>query len=529
MVRSWSRSVVVLAAASALVASGCSSAPSTTSQNDQLVLADGQELGSYNPVLGYGESGVSPIYEGLFRPEAPADDVVPDLVPSLAAAEPEQIGPRQWRIPLRSGVTFSDGSAFDSADVVATYEAVKDPTVASEISTHIAPITRIAADGPDAVTIEVDTDADPTPYLLLGIIPSEKVESAPAADWALNTEPVGTGPYALDSLRPDQAVMVARDDYWGEPVQVKRLVYTYTPDDNVRAQRILAGEVDGVNLPPKLIATIDRDGVSTVAVQSADWRAVALPAGNAFTADPQARLAMNVGVDRDAVVRDVLAGHGRVADTPIAAVYGSAFNPDARFTHDLARAKAILDDAGWRAGADGVRERDGSRATFPLLYNAQDTLRRDLAVAFAAAMKPLGIDVRPRGTTWDEIDTRYPDSAVVLGGGETPYSIDSQAYDTLHTRVPDSAPYSNPGDFTAPGLDTLLEQARQAASGPHKDDLYRQIQSAYVAEPSYVFLAFLDHTYGSRDEGWQPVNPILEPHSHGVSWGPWWDVAAWKR
>lgn len=95
--------------------------------------------------------------------------------------------------------------------------------------------------------------------------------------------------------------------------------------------------------------------------------------------------------------------------------------------------------------------------------------------------------------------------------------------------MPDSSPYANPGDFTAPGLDALLEQARASASGPAKDELYRRIQATYAAVPSQVFLVFLDHAYGYRELGWQQSAPILEPHSHGVGWGPWWDLAAWKR
>ncbi|MGV0713922.1 ABC transporter substrate-binding protein [Mycolicibacterium sp. XJ662] len=511
-----------------MTVAGCSTAQ-PDAQSDQIVLAEAQPLGDYNPVLGYGEAGVSPIYDALYRPEAPDDEHVPDLVPALASAPPELLEPRRWRVPLRTDVTFSDGSDFDSADVVATYTAIKNPAVASEISTHVAPIAAITADGPHALTVEVNTDAEPTPYLLVGIAPSEAIENRPAGDWALNTQPVGTGPYRLESLRPDQAVLVVRDDYWGQTPQVKRLVYTHNPDDNIRAQRIVAGEVDGVNLPPRLIDSINADNVATVAAKSADWRAVALPAGNAFTSDPQARLALNIGVDRDAMIRHVLAGHGRPSYTPVADVYGDAFNPEATFTFDLERAKQILQDAGWSPGADGIREKDGERASFALLYNAQDSLRQDLAVAFAAAVRPLGVDVRPRGTSWDEIDTRFGDSAVVLGGGSTPYSIDSQVYDTLHTRVPGSSPYSNPGNFTAPGLDELLEQARESASGPTKDTLYRDVQARYVAEPSYVFLTFLDHTYAYRELGWTQTPPILEPHSHGVAWGPWWDIAAWTR
>ncbi|MGV0836682.1 ABC transporter substrate-binding protein [Mycolicibacterium thermoresistibile] len=522
MRRAWALPVT----AAALLIAGCAGAPE---QHDQIVLADAQELGGYNPVTGYGEAGVSPLYEGLFRPQADTDDTVPDLIPSLAAAAPERLAPRRWRIPLRTDVTFSDGTRFDAADVVATYSAVRDPAVASDISTHLAPVAQVRADGDDAVILDMHTDADPRPYLLLGIAPSERVEPQPAANWALNTEPVGTGPYRLESLRPDQAVLVARDDYWGEPAEVRRIVYTHTPDDNVRAQRILAGEVDGVTLPPRLIDSISRDDIDTVAVQSADWRGIALPADNAFTADPQARLAMNLAVDRDALIRDVLDGYGRPASTPVAAVYGPAYQPDAQFDYAPDRAATALDNAGWSVGPDGVREKDGARATFELLYNAPDTLRRDLAVAFAAAMRPLGVDVRTRGTSWDDIETRTGDAAVLLGGGSTPYSIDSQVYDTLHTRVPDSSPYSNPGNFTAPRLDGLLERARELPSGPEKDDLYRQIQETYATEPSHVFLVFVDHTYGSRDRGWNQVAPILEPHSHGVAWGPWWRIGAWTR
>ncbi|MBD0860539.1 ABC transporter substrate-binding protein [Gordonia sp. zg691] len=528
-----SRRVFALTGAMVLLvvsaAAGCSSSDSATA-TDQIVLGEGQELGAFNPMLGYAQLGVSPIYDGLLIPAADGDDRVPDLVPALAAATPERTAPRTWRVPLRSGVTFSDGSSFDAADVIATYRAVVDPQVASEISTDFAPIVDIEADGPEAITVRMDTDADPSPYLLLGIVPSEEVQAAPAAEWSLNTAPVGTGAYRLDTLEPDQAILVARENYWGTAPSVNRIIYTYVPDDNTRAQRIGAGEIDGAALPPRLADSLTgRAGIDVVAVKSADWRGISLPSANAFTADPAARRAMNLGVDRQAVVDDVLSGKGEAASTPIASVYGDAvYDEQTQFAYDTTAAGAALDAAGWRTGPDGIRTRGADRASFPLLYNAQDTLRRDLAVAFAAEMKKIGVEALTRGTSWDEIETKMTTAGVLLGGGATPYSIDSQVYDTLHTRVADSSPYSNPGNFTAPGLDALLDEARESAPGPENDERYRRIQQIYAEQPSYVFLAFLHHTYAARSAGWQHDAPILEPHSHGVTWGPWWNLPSWQ-
>lgn len=521
------RRTVGLITAVALAAGACSSGGDTA--DDRLVLAESQPLNSFNPLTGYGELGVSPLYDGLYRPDAGTDAQVPNLVPALAAAAPERIGPRTWRIPLRSGVTFSDGSAFDAADVAATYRAARDPKVAADIATHVAPVEDVTAEGDGAVTVRLSTDGDPTPYLLLGIVPSERVEERPAAEWELNRAPVGTGPYRLDSLANDQAVLTARTDR-GEQPAVRRVVYTLVPDDNARAQRVRAGEVDGALLPPKLAASLDgRDGVRTMTVKSADWRGVSLPAGNPFTADPAARRAMNLGVDRAAIVSGVLAGAGEPASTPYSSVYGAAYEPAAQIAVDAGGAARVLDEAGWRAGPDGVRTRDGRTASFPLLYNAQDTVRRDLAVAFAAAMKPLGIAVTPQGSSWDDIEKRTGDAAILLGGGETPFSIDAQGYDALHTRVPNSSPYSNPGDFTAPGLDVLLDRARNLGPGPEKDATYREVQRTYVAQPSAVYLAHLHHVYAVRSAGWSFAPPILEPHAHGVTWGPWWNLPSWKR
>lgn len=522
----WRIAAAVTALATITPLAACQSPPAPSGQ---LVLADSQPLGEYNPLLGYGSLGVSPIYEGLLKPAADNDRTLPHLTPALAASAPERLSGREWKIRLRPNITFSDGTALDSADVVATYKAVASTTVAADIANQFAPIESVTADGPLAVTVTLSHNVSPDPYLLLGIVPSEKVQDKPAAEWDLNTHPVGTGPYRLDSLRPDQAVLTARDDYWNRTPTIRRVVYSYVPDDNTRSQMVATGQVDGANLPPRLAKANDgKNNVTMTTVSTTDWRGISLPASNPFTADQAARTAMNLGVDRADLIRDVLVGKGEPAFTPVAPVYGDAYNPDAKFPHDARAAATMLDRAGWVRGADGIRARGADRAAFTVLYDAKDTVRRDLGVAFADAMKDLGIEVTVTGSSWDDIETRISTDAVVLAGGEMPYSIDQQTYTTLHTRETGSSPFSNPGNFTAPGLDALLEQARSMPDSPTKNNLYREIQKRYVSAPGSVYLAFMHHTYTTRDTGMRHPNPILEPHIHGTSWGPWWDLDAWS-
>ncbi|MFE6968332.1 ABC transporter substrate-binding protein [Isoptericola sp. NPDC057653] len=532
----------VVGLAVAVCVSGCATSAGTGGAADvddgtRVVLADAQPLGGYNPVNGYGELGVSPLYDGLLRPRSDGDDSLPALEPALAAEAPvASQGSTVWDVTLREGVTFSDGTAFDAADVVATYRAVLDPASASEVAGAFRMIADVTATDDRHVRFTLTHPYSSFPSrLTLGIAPSERLDGGPARDSTLNTEPVGTGPYRLTRLDAGQAVFTADPDYWDGAPQVTELVTLYLPDDNARAQRVRAGDVDGTVLPPVLAASFEgRPGLRVQSVRTADWRGVSLPTDNPFTSDPAAREAMNLAVDRDTIVDGVLAGHGSPAATPVSAVYGDAFDAGATFPFDRARAERLLDDAGWRTGADGVRAKDGERAAFPLYYLASDSLRRDMAAAFAADMAAVGIDVTLRGADWPETDEHLTDGAVLLGGGERPYDLDTQLFDVLHTRAKDTSPYDNPGDLEIPGVDAQLDRARANLDADERTAAYRAVQEAYVQHPTHVFLAFVEHTYVARDDGadgpgWDRGPLVLEPHAHGVSWGPWWDVAGWRR
>lgn len=524
----WSAVALVVAMAT----SGCGAQAPDSAAAESVVLADSQPLGQFNPINGYAELGVSPLYDGLLRPSSVSDAELPDLVPALAAAPPTSSEDSTvWDVELRRDVRFSDGTTLDAADVEATYEAVLDPASASGIAASYSMIDTVEAIDDHHVRFELTHPYAPFPaLLLLGVAPSEQLTGGPALDSSLNRHPVGTGPYTLADLSAEQAVFEANPDYWDGVPDVARLVVVHMPDDNARAQQMRAGAIDGTVLPPLLARSFeDVDGVTVHAVKSADWRGVSLPADSHLTADESVRVAMNLGVDRQSMIDDVLAGQGRIAHTPAAAVHGDGFAADAAFEHDPARARVLLAEAGWVPGPDGVRVRGTDRAELTVLYPASDTLRRDLATAFAADMANLGILISLEGASWDEIDKRVGTSGILLGGGDKPYDLDTQMYGALHTRSAQTATYDNPAGFEIPGVDAALDDARRSLDPEHRMANYRDVQRTYIEHPTHVLFAFLDHTYVAVDSAWDTGPAVMEPHAHGVSWGPWWNLAKWRR
>ncbi|MGY1856062.1 ABC transporter substrate-binding protein [Modestobacter sp. SYSU DS0290] len=533
-----SRVPLVLLAATALA--GCSApggdggAPAAEGA-DRLVLADAYEPESFNPVAGHGETGYSRVYDGLVR-LAGGGEGIPELEPALATELPQgNDDATEWTVPLREGVTFSDGTTFDADDVVATYEAVLDPASASPIASNYAMVESVEAVDPQTVVFRLAYSYVPFPTkLLLGIAPAEALATpGPAEESELNTAPVGTGPFVLTERRGDRTVFRANPDHWDGAPEVDELVVVYVPDDNTRAQRMASGEFDGTTLPPLLADTLaDEEGLTVVGHPSADWRAVSLPAGNPVTGDPAVRRALNAAVDRDAIVESVLGGHGEAASTFVPAVFGEYAEPSAVFEHDPDEARRILDEAGWVPGPDGVRVRDGERAEFTVMYFPEETLRRDLAQAFASDALEVGVEVDLEAVDRPQFRPRIPVDASLLGGGDVPYDPDTQLYNALHSSFTADGvggPFDNPADYRNPAVDAALDEARRSTDDDVRVDAYREVQRQLVADPPAVVLVFLEHVYVMRDGGWTGTEPVLEPHSHGVSWGPWWNLAEWRR
>ncbi|TJZ90594.1 peptide ABC transporter substrate-binding protein [Paracoccus gahaiensis] len=266
-----------------------------------------------------------------------------ELTPKLAESW-TQNDDGSWRFNLRQGVTFSDGSAFDAADVKHSFDRMMSDQIVCEAKRYFGGM-EVQATVVDDHTIDFTADpAQPIMPLLLSlmaIVPSE-------TPIEFTREPVGTGPYVLSDWTPGQQIVLsARDDYWGDAPAVTSATWLFRSDPAVRAAMIQTGEAD---IAPS-IAVLDATNPETdFSYLDSETIYILLDDAVAPTNDVRVRQAMNMAIDREAFIGTLLPQDALLA-TSLFPPSTLGWNPDVAVTpYDPEGAIALLEDA----RADGV-------------------------------------------------------------------------------------------------------------------------------------------------------------------------------
>lgn len=490
---------------------------------DDLVVGLANEPETLSPLLGYGKDGNSKIFDGLLR-----RDSAMKLEPALAAELPKVTDDgRTYTYKLRKGVTFSDGKPFSAQDVVFTYRTILDEKTNNAAKGELAAIDKVTAAGDDTVVFALKYPYAPfAERTVLPIVPEHAAKGQDVNTGSFNTAPIGTGPYVLTGWsKGEKLTFKANPGYWGGEPKVKKLTMAIIKDDDVRATRLRSGDLDGAILPPNLVKGFKGDKTKvTVTARTTDFRGVTLPTANKVTGDIAVRRALDLAVDRDAMVDKLLEGAGRAGYGPVP-TDSEWFAKGTERPHDLGKAKKLLDDAGWRAGGDGIREKDGQRAAFTLWFPAGDKLREEHALAFASDAKKAGVDVKVQSGTWEVIEPRMKEDAVLAGGGN-PADPDFDLYNLLHSSLALDG-FNNMAAYSDPDVDKALEEGRRGGDKAARKAAYDAVQRGLADNPGYVFLTHVDHLYVMNGDR-KGLTTQVEPHDHGLGAGPWWNVEDWQ-
>jgi len=429
-----------------------------------------------------------------------------------------------WQVTIRNDVKFTDGEPLTAGDVAFTYNTVKETSSVNDFTM----LDHAEAADDATVIFHMTRPFSIWPYTMaeVGILPEHAYDSA-----TYGTEPVGSGRYILKQWdKGQQVILEANPDYYGEAPKMKQVTILFMEEDAA----FLAAQSGQVDLAYTSATYSEEEvgGYTLAAYESVDNRGLNLPAvsettdsegrtvGNDFTSDVLVRRAINIGVDRQEMIDHVLNGYG----SPAYSVCDQLpwYNEASEVSYDPEGAAALLDEAGWVLGEDGVREKDGVQAKMNLLYSNGDSVRQALAADFADQMEELGIICTIEGVGWDTAYDRALSEPLLWGwGAHTPMEL-YNIYHTIEGNTVDGKDMAQYSPYANETVDTYMDQALAESDLEEAYTLWQQAQwdgttgVTQEGDIPWVWLVNIDHLYWVRD-GLTVAEQKIHPHGHGWS------------
>ncbi len=326
-------------------------------------------------------------------------------IPYLAKSWTVSPDGKLYTFKLRDDVSFCSGKKFTAEDVVYSFKRLKSPEIKGPFAWRAGDIKELRA--PDPYTVEYELE-QPFSELLLqltmftNVIHNKESVEALGKDYGIKGAD-GTGPWCFESWQPRTQIVLKRHDAykWGPsmyankgPVKFERLVIKIVPEDSSRVAAMMAGQFDITHqFPSQFIA--QAKAAPMLQVQEAKPNFQLLYFGFKTTrpmvADRRVREAMSIAINRAELAKAILLGNADPAFTDVDP-YALDFDPKTRdiVKEDLERAKKLLDEAGWKPGADGVREKDGIKLQ-PKVYYTQAGNTPRVAEAIQGYLRRIGV------------------------------------------------------------------------------------------------------------------------------------------
>lgn len=491
--------------------------PDADKRGGTIVIGSPQEPSVLNPLLSASsiEDAVSAlIIEGLVEIDAEGN-----FVPVLAEALPE---PSEEGLvltyKLRQGVKFSNGDDFTCADVVYTYEAIMSDL--SGVSTAgYRDIDEIEC--VDDYTVKVYMGYLYAPYLRMFsfIIPQAAGDFAELDNWAFNRNPIGTGPWMVKDWRAGDTITFAPNPYFreeGKPY-LDQVVIKVLPSREVGMQLLGTGELDVLwDLIEadfaQLEAMADRGVRWAAAITGenellvfnlADPTVDAPPdpaaAPHPILSDLRVRQAIEMAIDKQLIVDALLYGNVRVGTSVLP--LGEYECPVPPSKYDVEGAKALLESAGWVAGADGIRQKDGVRMSLKITSQAGNQLREQTQQVLVEMFKAVGIelvidnvpsDVLFAGWNANGLRSHGRFDILMYTTGPYPFSPDNHLFSNYHSaRIPtadNEGAGANYSRWINEDVDLWIDDAFGTTDEAARHDYFCRVVNAIAEEKPRVML-----------------------------------------
>lgn len=428
---------------------------------------------------------------------------------------------------LRKDVKWHDGVEFTSADVLFTYKTVTDPSVPTPYGSNYGPVDKVEA--LDDHTVRVTFKEPFAPALEswgMGILPRHHLEGKKIDDEEYTRRNlVGTGPYRLKKWVTGQLIeLEASPDYFEGRPGIDRYIMRVVPDSATQFLELKTGGIDMMTLEPPQYKLKSGTKFFNRYFQKFRYPAfgftyVGYNLRHQKFSDVRVRRAFGHAIDKQKIIKGVLLGYGSPATGPFPP-RSWAYNPKVNDPeYDPEKARALLSDAGWEPGPDGMLMKNGEPFSFTLITNKENTKRSKAAQIIKESLKAIGVEMDIQVLEWQTFLNEYINKrrfeAVMLGWS---LSMDPDLYDIWHSSKTGEREF-NFVSYNNPEVDRLLIEGRQSCDFKRRGQIYRRIHEILADEQPYTFL-FVPDTL-----------PVLHKRFKGVEEAPigiMYDFVRWK-
>jgi len=431
------------------------------------------------------------------------------FVPGLAESWEVSPDAKTYTFRLKKGVKFTDGTPFTAEAVRFTMDRVVNPdTNAGQSHDQLGPYdhTEIV----DDYTAKIVMKEGYAPLLTnlngyLGIVSPAAVKKMGLADFARH--PVGTGPFVFKEwVVKDHITLVRNPNYnWGSsyfkhqgPPYLDQVVFKIIPEASVRTGTLKSGETQYIDdLDPLEFDPMMKDS-KFVVIQKGQPGSGFVLLLNTTSKGPISELAVRraieYGVDREGLNKSVFHDLNKVAWSPLMRpTFGYDPSTERIYSFSPEKAQQLLEEAGWKVGSDGIREKAGQKLVvdFPIIGRPRD---KAMAESVQASLHDVGIDLRV--TPLERAAFR----AVVK---QNRYDVNFMWFsygdpDVLRT-IFDSANINafNRARYQVPEVDKMLAEAASTTNKTRRAQLYSRIQQR-VLRDAYVVPLVDTITYNAK-------------------------------
>ena len=449
---------------------------------------------------------IEQVYDGLV-------ELDPQLRPRPALAESwTQVSPTVWVFKLRKNVRFHDGTPLTADDVVFTYQTILDPGLRAPLRGLVTPISKIEAADPE--TVRFTLSAPYAPLLKYvdgsqagGIVSKRAVERL-GAEYASN--PIGTGAYKFVSWqRNSRIVLEANSNSWRGRPSLNQIIFNIIPDNTTRAAAVESGDVDLIHSPlspqdVRRLRTVSRVNVTQMTGLGHTY--LNINQSDPILRDLRVRRALAHLIPQVTIVRQIYQEMDRPANSILLPAWSGIYTEDiTQPGHDIARAKALLAEAGWTdSNRDGILDRGGQNLALVVRTHSEDPNRIQVVELLISILRSSGIDARA------EI-TEFPALVGALIAGTHQVALlgwlglvdpDRGMYNQFHSKGS-----QNWEKYNNPRVDALLDEGRQKSDPQERARIYREVARIIANDLPYFVLTYQGYivVINKRVQGFVPI------------------------